>query len=85
MHRRKKKGMRLAADCAVAGDLTDIVNCMGFSKDPAGVRRDKPVQVLHSAAINGNESVILVAASGREAHDGAAVVDRQPPGTRSAE
>ena len=77
--------MRLTADCAVAGDLADVVYRMGFAQDPAGVRRDKPVQILHSAAVNGNESVILVAASGREAHDRAAVVDRQPPGTRSAE
>src|SRR5205814_9039817 len=36
------------------------------------------------AAISGNESVIVVAAGGREAHYGAAVVDRQAPGTRSA-
>ena len=85
MHRREKKGMRLAADCAVAGDLADVVYRMGFAQDPAGVRRDKPVQILHSAAINGNEGVIVVLAGGREAYYGTAVIDRQAPGARSAE
>src|SRR6266566_3380536 len=76
--------MRLTVDCAVADDLADIVDPIGFPQDPAGVWRNKPVQVLHPAAISGNESVIVVAAGGREAHYGAAVVDRQAPGTRSA-
>ena len=74
-----------AADCAVAYDLAGIVNPVGLPQHPAGIWRNKPVQVLHSAAINGNESVIFVAASGREPHYGAAVVDRQAPGTRSTE
>ena len=85
MHWRKKKGVRPTADRTVACDLADIVNPIGLPQDPAGVWRNEPVQVLHSGAINGNESVIFVAASGCEAHYGAAVVDRQAPGTRSAE
>ena len=77
--------MRLAADRAIAYDLAGIVNPVGLPKDPAAICRNEPVQVLHSAAISGNEGVIVVAAGGREAHYDAAVVDRQAPATRSAE
>ena len=44
----KKKGVRLAADCAVACDLADIVNPIGLPKDPTGICRNKSIQVLHS-------------------------------------
>src|SRR5437667_90546 len=85
LHRCEKKGVRLTADRAEACDLAGVVNPIGLSQDPAGVSRNKLVQVLHSGAISGNEGVVFVAAGVREAHYGAAVVDRQAPGTRSAE
>ena len=84
IHWCQKKGVRLAADRAPACDLAGIVNPIGLPKSPAGIRRNKPVQILHSAAISGNEGVILVGAGGREAHHGAAVVDCQAPRSRSA-
>jgi len=68
--------VRLAADCAVAYDLAGIVNPVGLPEHPAGIWRNKPVQVLHPPAISGNEGVILVATRGGEAHYGAAAVDR---------
>ena len=77
--------MLLTTDRAGACDLADIINPVGFPQHPAGVWRNKPVQVLHSAAISGYEGVIFVGAGGRVAHYSAAVVDRQAPGTRSAE
>ena len=76
--------MRLAADGAVAYDLAGIVNSVGLPQNPAGVCRDKPVQVLHPGTISGNEGVIFVDTCGREAHNSAPVVDRQAPRTRSA-
>src|SRR5207253_2768275 len=85
LHRCEKKCVRLAADRAVPHDLADIVNPVRLPKDPAGVSRNKLVQILHPAAISGNEGVIFVATRSREAHYGAAVVDRQAPGTRSPE
>ena len=85
LHRCEKKGVLLAADRTVACDLASVVNPVGFPQDPAGVWRNKPVQVLHSAAISGNEGVIFVATGGRKAYYGAAVVDRHAPGTGSAE
>jgi len=43
LHWCKKKGVRLAANRAVACDLADIVNPVGLFTDPAGVWRNKPV------------------------------------------
>ena len=53
--------MGLAADRAVACDLADVVDSIGFPQHPAAVRWDELVQILHFAAIGGNESVIDVA------------------------
>src|ERR1043166_1526798 len=83
--RSKQEGVGLAADGAIAGDLTGVVDAIGWAHYPAAFTRDQSIQVLHLAAISRNESMVDVSTRGRETDDGAAIVDRQPPGAGSAE
>ena len=81
LRRREKKGVRLAADGAVPNDLAGIINPVRLPQHPTAVSWNKPVQVLHPAAVSRNKGMIFVSTRSREAYYGTAVVNRQAPRT----
>src|ERR1051325_6856 len=53
----KQEAVALAADGAIAGDLTGVVDGIGLAQYPAASTRGQSIQVLHRAAIRRKETM----------------------------